>query len=93
MFFVAQDRYSFSVVMTRIDADLSSEALQYRQALILRFGVSAGQIRPSAAADQQRITGKNAIFEQQTRRVLGVAGCVNDIERCCPKRISSPSST
>ena len=81
LFFIAQRRDRFTVVVAGIDADVVRKRLQYRQTFILRFGVSAGQIGPSAAADQQSITGENAILEQQTCRVLRVARCVDDIEQ------------
>lgn len=71
--------------MTRIYTDLVAERFEFCQALVLRFGIAARQIRPAAAADQERITGKNSIFEEQTHSVLGMARGVDDLERLLAK--------
>ena len=67
--------------MTGIHADVIAEYFEFCKTFVLRFGIATRQIRPSAAADQERITGKNSILEQQTHSVLGMARSVDDLER------------
>src|SRR4030095_10245967 len=67
--------------MTRIYADVIAEYFEFCETLILRFGIATRQIRPAAATDQQRITGKKSIFEEQTHGVLRMTWSVYDLQR------------
>ena len=58
---VAESRDGLAIVVTGEDANLISKRFEFRQTVILPFGVPSREIGPAAATDEKRIAGKDSI--------------------------------